>query len=152
MKCELTNKQLIDKAKEWVKKLCETVGRAWTLKVPVDFNNDPDIIFTELCNRLDESTPPVYAMEDGWVKVEDGCEMPEVGSQVLITVDYSEWGKNERRIFIANVHFADELRPYGGLNSLTGSGFLTGIYFSVPHIPNPDAVTHWHPLPPPPSK
>ena len=65
MKCELTNKQLIDKAKEWVKKLCETGGRAWTLKVPVDLNNDPDIIFSELCNRLDASTPPVSATE--WI-------------------------------------------------------------------------------------
>lgn len=57
MKCELTNEQLIEKAHQWIKSLAETGGKSWTLKVPVDFNNDPDMIFSELCNRL-QSTPP----------------------------------------------------------------------------------------------
>jgi len=51
-KCTLSDKELIEKSFEWVKKLADTGGRAWTLKVPVDFNNDPDILFVELGNRL----------------------------------------------------------------------------------------------------
>jgi len=57
MKSNLTNEQLIDKVKAWVKKLCETGGSAWTLKVPVDLDNDPDVLIIELCNRF-ASQPP----------------------------------------------------------------------------------------------
>ncbi len=51
-KCTLSDKDLIEKSFEWVKKLADTGGSAWTLRVPVDFNNDPDILFVELGNRL----------------------------------------------------------------------------------------------------
>ena len=51
-KCTLSNEDLINKSFEWVKKLAETGGNAWTLRVPVDFNNDPDILFTQLGDRL----------------------------------------------------------------------------------------------------
>jgi hypothetical protein len=54
MKNTLTNEQLIAKAKQWVKELCESGGRKWSLRVPVDLNHDPDVIFIELCNRLEE--------------------------------------------------------------------------------------------------
>lgn len=57
MKSNLTNEQLIDKVKAWVKKLCETGGSAWTLKVPVDLDNDPDVLIIELCNRFASQSP-----------------------------------------------------------------------------------------------
>ena len=56
-KCELSNSELIAKCKEWVSKLCKSGGSAWTLRVPVDFNTDPDILFNELANRLEATTP-----------------------------------------------------------------------------------------------
>jgi hypothetical protein len=34
--------------------LAETGGRAWSLKVPVDFNNDPDMLFCELAMRFEK--------------------------------------------------------------------------------------------------
>jgi hypothetical protein len=52
LKCTLTDNELVDKSKELVSKLCETGGHSWCLRVPVDLNNDPDIIFTELGNRV----------------------------------------------------------------------------------------------------
>lgn len=52
MKCDLTNEELINEATKWIKRLCETGGSAWSLRVPVDFNHDPDILFSELCSRL----------------------------------------------------------------------------------------------------
>lgn len=52
--CTLTDEELINKVKEWISKLCRTGGRAWSLRVPVDPNYDPDILIIELCNRLEE--------------------------------------------------------------------------------------------------
>lgn len=69
MKSNLTNEQLIDKVKAWVKKLCETGGSAWTLKVPVDLDNDPDVLIIELCNRF-ASQPPAQGYADS-VEFED---------------------------------------------------------------------------------
>lgn len=54
MKSNLTNEELIKRCNEWVHKLAETGGKAWTLRVPVDFNNDPDVLFIELGKRLEE--------------------------------------------------------------------------------------------------
>lgn len=51
--CTLTNEELISKAQEWIKKLCDSGGRAWCLQVPV--NHDPDMIILELCNRLNNA-------------------------------------------------------------------------------------------------
>jgi len=51
-KCTLSNTELVNKSRSWIKRLAETGGRDWTLRVPVDFNNDPDIIFSELGNRM----------------------------------------------------------------------------------------------------
>jgi len=51
-KCTLTDAELIEKAQAWIGKLAETGGRAWCLSVPVNFNNDPDMLFQELCDRL----------------------------------------------------------------------------------------------------
>lgn len=53
-KCTLSDDALIEKASQWVSKLCDSGGRAWALKIPIDFNNDPDIIFSELTKRFSE--------------------------------------------------------------------------------------------------
>ena len=52
-KCMLTDSELIEKARDWIRRLAESGGREWCLRVPVDFNHDPDMIFCELCNRLE---------------------------------------------------------------------------------------------------
>jgi hypothetical protein len=57
-KCTLSNEDLIKKAKEIVSQLAKSGGRSWSLKVPVDFNNDPDMIFIELCNRFEQCLTP----------------------------------------------------------------------------------------------
>lgn len=51
-KCTLTNETLCNKCEKIVSNLCETGGKSWTLSVPVDFNNDPDILFSELNKRF----------------------------------------------------------------------------------------------------
>lgn len=56
MECTLTNKELILKSRQWIKKLCESGGHDWSLRVPVDFNNDPDILFSELRSRLESNS------------------------------------------------------------------------------------------------
>lgn len=52
-KCTLTDAELIEKARDWISRLAKTGGREWCLRIPVDFNHDPDMIFSELCNRLE---------------------------------------------------------------------------------------------------
>jgi len=56
--CTLTNEELIERAEKWVHKLAQSGGKDWCLRVPVDFNNDPDMLFIELCNRLKALTTP----------------------------------------------------------------------------------------------
>lgn len=54
-KCTLSDKELILKCEEWISKLANTGGRAWSLRVPVDFNHDPDMLFCELIRRFNAS-------------------------------------------------------------------------------------------------
>lgn len=52
-RCTLTDSELIEKAHEWISKLAKSGGREWCLRIPVDFNHDPDMVFSELCARLE---------------------------------------------------------------------------------------------------
>lgn len=45
---------LIEKCRAWIHKLCETGGSAWSLRVPVDYEEDPDMLFGEICRRLEQ--------------------------------------------------------------------------------------------------
>jgi len=74
-----------------------------------------------------------------WVPL-DKAELT-VGEEVLVRLDYSKWGRGVR-VEKAYVHHSDTPIAYGGPNSLTGRGFLTGWYFSIPAIVAPGVVTH----------
>jgi hypothetical protein len=50
--CTLSDKELIQRCGQWVDKLCKSNGDAWVLRIPVDFNYDPDMLFIELINRF----------------------------------------------------------------------------------------------------
>lgn len=63
-KCTLTNEQLIAKSFEWVKKLCDTGAKAWSLQVPVNPNQDPDVIFVELGNRLSAQSREIEELNE----------------------------------------------------------------------------------------
>lgn len=52
-RCALSDKELIEKSNDWVSKLAKSGGKAWTIRIPVDFNNDPDMLFIELGKRLE---------------------------------------------------------------------------------------------------
>ena len=45
--------ELIAKAREMVNELCQTGGRSWTMRVPVDLERDHDMVFTRLINRFE---------------------------------------------------------------------------------------------------
>ncbi|MCK9255823.1 MAG: hypothetical protein M0P36_08565 [Bacteroidales bacterium] len=49
----LSDTELVAKCSEWISKLCESGGKAWSLRVPVDFKNDPDVLFSELIKRFE---------------------------------------------------------------------------------------------------
>jgi hypothetical protein len=52
-KVTMDDASLISKCTLWISNLCRTGGRAWVLNVPVDFNNDPDVLFSELITRYE---------------------------------------------------------------------------------------------------
>jgi len=72
---------------------------------------------------------------------------PEIGSEVLVVLDYTSYGRG-KRVLLARVNWAEVEISYGGPNSLTGSGRLKGLYFSLPSIVKPGIVTHYFELPP----
>lgn len=47
------DKDLIEKARNMVNELCQTGGRSWTMRVPVDLEKDHDMVFTRLINRFE---------------------------------------------------------------------------------------------------
>jgi hypothetical protein len=48
--------ELIEKVEQWVTKLCDTDGRAWSLRVPPDPLRDPDLLISELIRRFKDTT------------------------------------------------------------------------------------------------
>jgi hypothetical protein len=54
--CTLSDQKLIDSCREWISKLCDSGGKEWTLGVPVDFNRDPDMLFSEVITRFKSAT------------------------------------------------------------------------------------------------
>lgn len=52
IQCTLTNEELIKECNTQLKKLCETGGSAFTMRVPIDRNKDTDMVFGELIHRF----------------------------------------------------------------------------------------------------
>ena len=50
---EIPTEALVERARKWVSDLCRTGARAWSLRVPPDPENDPDMVFGELANRVE---------------------------------------------------------------------------------------------------
>ena len=53
-KVTLSDTELVNKCRDWITKLCRTGGKAWCLRVPVDLENDPDVLFEELIKRYEK--------------------------------------------------------------------------------------------------
>lgn len=56
-KVTLSNEELIERCDKWIVDLCKD-RKNWTLSVPVQFNRDPDILFTELIRRFKAALHP----------------------------------------------------------------------------------------------
>lgn len=52
----MSDEVLVAKCRAWISKLCSTGGNAWSLRVPVDYENDPDMLFGELCRRVEQKS------------------------------------------------------------------------------------------------
>ena len=65
----LSDEELVEKCTEWISKLCATGGRAWSLEVPVNFNRDPDILFSELIQRFKRMSPHINELPDGEIAI-----------------------------------------------------------------------------------
>lgn len=71
---------------------------------------------------------------------------PKPGTEIIALLDYTKW-KRGKQVRQASVHFTEFPRPYGGPNSLCGSGQLKGLYFALPAVCAPGVVTHYKPIP-----
>ncbi len=54
--CTLSDAELIEKVRKINSDLCRTGAKSWTLRVPPDPNNCPDMLIEELCSRLEKAT------------------------------------------------------------------------------------------------
>lgn len=50
---QIPTQTLIENARGWISKLCKTGARAWSLRIPPDPEKDPDMVFGEVCRRLE---------------------------------------------------------------------------------------------------
>jgi len=55
-KCNLSDYELIEKCRSLIFQLCKYGGKDWTMSVPVDFNNDSDMILMEIVDRFQNMT------------------------------------------------------------------------------------------------
>lgn len=63
-KCNLSDELLLQECKQWIKDLCESGGRKWSLQVPVNFNKDPDMLFIELMNRYKNTQSELIRLKE----------------------------------------------------------------------------------------
>lgn len=52
-KCSLSDTELIKKVSEWNTKLCDSGGSKWSVQIPANVNQDPDLLIQELCLRFE---------------------------------------------------------------------------------------------------
>lgn len=52
----MSDEDLIKKCDEWIFSLAKSGGQSWVLSIPVRFDKDPDMLFTELGQRLKRRT------------------------------------------------------------------------------------------------
>lgn len=83
-------------------------------------------------------------MDPRWIDMNDRKPLP--ATKVLVLLDYTEY-RRDKRVEIAHVYSTAEPMRYGGPNSVTGQGWLTGLYFAIPSIVAPGIVSHWMELP-----
>lgn len=86
----------------------------------------------------------IFGPKTTWIDING--RRPEPGDRVLVVLDYTKYGR-EKRVEIASVHYTLTPRPYGGPNSLIGSGHLTGLYFAARAVIPLQYVSHWQPIP-----
>lgn len=94
-KCTLNNEQLMSACDQWIAKLAESGGNAWSLRVPVDFNYDPDMLFLELINRFKEAATKLTTPADIQAAIEK--EYPYVKTGRVIDRLYNAHGDGLRR-------------------------------------------------------
>lgn len=70
-KCTLTNEEPIEKVKEWNISLAKSGGKAWTLQIPANVNEDPDLLIGELITRFKALLKPGAQSAGTWVKASE---------------------------------------------------------------------------------
>lgn len=96
--------------------------------------------------NYNEINDEISLKKNNWIDINDKQQQPKPNTEVLIVCDYTAFGRG-RKIYQSNVYFSETPIFFGGPNSLTGQGTLTGIYFALPAIVNPKVVTHWREMP-----
>jgi hypothetical protein len=72
--CTLSNEELIKKGQEWIQRLIDSGGRDWAIRVPAEPNHDPDLIFSELCNRLQSGEQGMRWVKASKITFEEGIQ------------------------------------------------------------------------------
>lgn len=120
IKVKYSNKELVEKCNSLIRELAQSGGKSWTLQVPVNFEKDPDVLFSELGKRLLES-------ENRWISVEE--RLPDDDENVFAYSTHPSEENNRVEVVFYNTSSEE----WDGVNSM----FL-------------NKITHWQPLPPKP--
>lgn len=83
-------------------------------------------------------------MDSRWIDMIDRKPLP--AKKVLVLLDYTPYDR-DKRVEIAYTYSTASPIRYGGPRSLSGQGWLTGLYFAIPSIVAPGIVSHWMELP-----
>jgi hypothetical protein len=83
--CSLENNELIEICTEWIQKLIDSGGKAWVMNVPARPNSDPDLVFTELVERLKKTEEPVSVPSVAEIEPK---EMAEYATKMIDTHDF----------------------------------------------------------------
>lgn len=55
-RCTLSDKELIEKSNKIISETSKTYGKAWKMSIPVNFNDDSDMVLSELVRRYEVQT------------------------------------------------------------------------------------------------
>lgn len=62
--CTLSDEELIEACDKWITSLCATGGDSWVLSIPVNFNRDPDMLFSELIKRFKDRNDALTSLAE----------------------------------------------------------------------------------------
>ena len=86
----MSDDELIKKCDEWIYSLAESGGKSWCLSIPVRYDVDPDMLFTELISRYQFLRSELQKQKELNADLVKGLEKTEKAFQDSCN-NYADW-------------------------------------------------------------